>query len=121
MLTKVEGIGHLPVASGALGVAFAVLMGCPARQEPRKVAGQVPEQRMVLASALSSSHEPAGFTPRWPTWDGTTLPITPGGCANPNRFGMCGWAAQTTTLTAERDANGPFMRTLFPGRTSPAQ
>jgi hypothetical protein len=32
---------------------------------------------------------------------------------------MCGWAAQTRTLTVEHDASGPFMRTLFPGRTSP--
>jgi len=121
MLTKVEGIGLLPVVSGALGVALAVLMGWPAKQEPRKGGGQVLEQRAALAPSSLGSHEPAGFTPRWPTWDGVTLPITPGGCANPNRFGMCGWAAQTTTLTAERDANGPFMRTLFPGRTSPAR
>lgn len=112
MIVKDEGI--------AGGLAFAAILlvfltGCPEKQEPARV----PEQAMALVSAPSSSHEPPGFTPRWQAWDGATLPVTRDGCKNPNRFGMCGWADQARTLSAVRDASGSFMRTLYPGRTSP--
>ena len=64
-------------------------------------------------------HEPAGFTQRWPTWDGATLPVTPGGCRNPNKFGMCGWDYQTRTISTQGDALGPYLHMIFPGRNNP--